>query len=147
MRSSNEIQQVIELQFDFCIPLHTAQRSSSTPRFICHWCARGLLCQRPSTGSPAAAACAGGNGGSLRRSLTQGVFKLARTRRLRQDRLRGGRRAGGGPPAAAYAGAACAGGNGGSLRRSLSGLGADTAMMRDLGADSPLAPLTPNTSS
>ena len=51
MLPANEIQQVIEVLFDFCIIiLHTtAQRSSSTTRFICRQCARGLLCLRPST--------------------------------------------------------------------------------------------------
>ena len=77
---ANEIQPVIELQFRRF--LHTtAQPSSSTTRFICHQCARWLLCP-PSAlkvavagaAVPAAAnkgaAGAGGNGGSLRRSLS-----------------------------------------------------------------------------
>ena len=53
MRHANEIQLVIELWFESVRFLHTtAQRSSIKTRFICHRCSRGLLCPRPSPGSP-----------------------------------------------------------------------------------------------
>ena len=129
MRPANEIQPVIELQFDFCIPLHSVHQAQQDLFASCAPAGFFARCLRR---------CRRRRGGRRRRQQrrrrrppVQGATEdrcdevlgiLAQTLRLRlaQDCRRWGRRAGCGPPAAAYAGAACAGGNGGWLRRSLS---------------------------